>query len=75
MCELHTNLKCNNSEKSDTVIIVDTNKGENLFGYYLFKRFGFQIGQVNSITNEDNGKVVDICKKFREVFEQSLRKK
>ena len=31
MCELHTNLKCNNSEKSDTVIIVDTNKGENLF--------------------------------------------
>ena len=70
--ELHTNLKCGNSQKSVTFILVDTHEGENLCGYDLLKTFGFQIRQINSIKNEDNGKMSDICEKFHDVFEPSL---
>ena len=55
--DLHTNLKCDNNEKSVTLIVVDTHENENLFGYDLFKRFGFQSRRINSITNEDNREV------------------
>ena len=70
--ELHINMKCGNCEKKVVLIVVNTSKGENLFGYDLFKTFGFQIKQINSVSEKEKNYVKEQREKYRDVFKPSL---
>lgn len=70
--ELHINMKCGNREKKVILIVVNNSKGENLFGYDLFKEFGFEIKQINSVWEKDLNSVKELCEKYREIFKPAL---
>lgn len=70
--ELHVNMKCGNCEKKVILVVVNTSAGDNLFGFDLFKTFGFQIKQINSVSEKDNGRLKELCEEFSDVFELSL---
>lgn len=70
--ELHTKIKIGNREKNVVLVVVDIDTGNNLFGFDLFKTFGFAITQVNVVTEEEHLQVNRLCEQFCEVFQPGL---
>lgn len=70
--ELNTTVKCGKHEKEVVIVVVNTEFGDNLFGYDLFKIFGFEIQQINTISDISKYKINALCTKYREIFEPAL---
>lgn len=70
--ELHTSVKCGKHEKDVVIVVVNTDHGENIFGFDMFKKFGFAIQQIKVISDTHKNNVENLCDEYNEVFEPAL---
>lgn len=70
--ELFVKVKCGEKEENFPIIVVDVEHGNNLFGFDLFKVFGFEIQQVCNISAKETNAVQKVCDKYCDVFQPAL---
>ncbi|XP_037930430.1 uncharacterized protein K02A2.6-like, partial [Teleopsis dalmanni] len=70
--ELCVNIKCGGKEREVVIVVVDVENCNNLFGFDLFKEFGFDIQQICNITESESHRISELCKKYGDIFEPAL---
>ncbi|XP_046802727.1 uncharacterized protein K02A2.6-like [Lucilia cuprina] len=73
--EIHTTVKCGGQRKNVVIVVVNTEVGDNLFGYDLFRKFGFEIQQIKTITAVSvtfSKNINDLLAKYKDIFEPAL---
>ena len=51
---------------------INRGNGESLFGYDLFKTFGFHIKQINLVSEKGKNYFKELREKYRDIFKPSL---
>ncbi|XP_037941915.1 uncharacterized protein K02A2.6-like [Teleopsis dalmanni] len=70
--ELCVDIKCGGKEREVVIVVVDVENCNNLFGFDLFKEFGFEIQQICNITESESHRISELCKKYGDIFEPAL---
>ncbi|XP_037958915.1 uncharacterized protein K02A2.6-like [Teleopsis dalmanni] len=70
--ELCVYIKCGGKEREVVIVVVDVENCNNLFGFDLFKEFGFEIQQICNITESESHRISELCKKYGDIFEPAL---